>query len=151
MTCLHFVTETSDIPDLKTGLKKFGFKQFRPGQEETIKRILSGLSTLVVLSTGGGKSLCYQLPAYIYGQRSRCLTLVVSPLVSLMEDQVRCLKQCWHRISILWIWNICCTNSCDTMYFPSHFLFMIFLRVMLYSICEWVFLLYTTQNKYRNT
>ncbi|XP_046565076.1 ATP-dependent DNA helicase Q4-like [Haliotis rubra] len=80
--------ETSDIPDLKTGLKKFGFKQFRPGQEETIKRILSGLSTLVVLSTGGGKSLCYQLPAYIYGQRSRCLTLVVSPLVSLMEDQV---------------------------------------------------------------
>ncbi|XP_048253388.1 ATP-dependent DNA helicase Q4-like [Haliotis rufescens] len=82
------VTETSDIPDLKTGLKKFGFKQFRPGQEETIKRILSGLSTLVVLSTGGGKSLCYQLPAYIYGQRSRCLTLVVSPLVSLMEDQV---------------------------------------------------------------
>ncbi|XP_067650989.1 ATP-dependent DNA helicase Q4-like [Haliotis asinina] len=82
------LAETSDIPDLKTGLKKFGFKQFRPGQEETIKRILSGLSTLVVLSTGGGKSLCYQLPAYIYGQRSRCLTLVVSPLVSLMEDQV---------------------------------------------------------------
>ena len=48
-----------------------------------------GLSTLVVLSTGAGKSLCYQLPAYMYNKRSPCLTLVISPLVSLMEDQVR--------------------------------------------------------------
>lgn len=47
-----------------------------------------GLSTLVVLSTGMGKSLCYQLPAYLYAQRSKCITLVVSPLVSLMDDQV---------------------------------------------------------------
>lgn len=51
-------------------------------------RILSGLSTLVVLSTGMGKSLCYQLPAYLYAQRSNCITLVVSPLVSLMDDQL---------------------------------------------------------------
>lgn len=50
--------------------------------------ILSGLSTLVVLSTGMGKSLCYQLPAYLYHKRSKCITLVVSPLVSLMDDQV---------------------------------------------------------------
>lgn len=48
-----------------------------------------GLSSLVVLSTGAGKSLCYQLPAYLYAQRSPCLTLVISPLVSLMEDQVQ--------------------------------------------------------------
>ena len=41
-----------------------------------------------MLSTGAGKSLCYQLPAYLYAKRSPCLTLVISPLVSLMEDQV---------------------------------------------------------------
>ncbi|EDO32537.1 predicted protein [Nematostella vectensis] len=51
-------------------------------------RILSGMSSLVVLSTGAGKSLCYQLPAYMYHKRSPCLTLVISPLVSLMEDQI---------------------------------------------------------------
>lgn len=50
--------------------------------------VLPGLSTLVVLSTGMGKSLCYQLPAYLYHKRSQCLTLVISPLVSLMDDQV---------------------------------------------------------------
>lgn len=51
-------------------------------------RILSGKSTLVTLSTGSGKSLCYQLPAYIYSKREPCIALVISPLVSLMEDQV---------------------------------------------------------------
>lgn len=51
-------------------------------------RILSGLSTLVTLSTGSGKSLCYQLPAYLYAKRKNCISLVISPLVSLMEDQV---------------------------------------------------------------
>ena len=47
-----------------------------------------GKSTLVVLSTGAGKSLCYQLPAYLYAQRSTSVALVISPLLSLMEDQV---------------------------------------------------------------
>lgn len=51
-------------------------------------RILSGNSTLVTLSTGSGKSLCYQLPAYLYSQREPCISLIISPLVSLMEDQV---------------------------------------------------------------
>lgn len=51
-------------------------------------RILSGQSTLVTLSTGSGKSLCYQLPAYLYSKYSNCITLVISPLVSLMDDQV---------------------------------------------------------------
>ncbi|XP_051827218.1 ATP-dependent DNA helicase Q4 [Antechinus flavipes] len=69
-------------------LTQFGHRTFRPGQEAAIMRILSGLSTLVVLPTGMGKSLCYQLPALLYARRSRCVTLVVSPLVSLMDDQV---------------------------------------------------------------
>ena len=51
--------------------------------------ILPGLSTLLVLSTGSGKSLCYQLPAYLYYKKSKYLTIVISPLVALMEDQVR--------------------------------------------------------------
>ncbi|KAJ8386837.1 hypothetical protein AAFF_G00166320 [Aldrovandia affinis] len=75
-------------PEVYEALSDFGYKSFRPGQEVAIMRILSGLSTLVVLSTGMGKSLCYQLPAYLYAQRSKSLALVVSPLVSLMDDQL---------------------------------------------------------------
>lgn len=78
-----------DTPDeVFEVLKLFGHSKFRPGQEKAIMRILSGLSTLVTLSTGSGKSLCYQLPAYLYGKKSKCITLVISPLISLMEDQV---------------------------------------------------------------
>ena len=73
---------------VRTTLQKFGYDSFRSGQEEAVMRILSGVSTLVVLSTGSGKSLCYQLPAYLYSKRSTCITLVISPLVALMEDQV---------------------------------------------------------------
>ncbi|NP_001072882.1 ATP-dependent DNA helicase Q4 [Xenopus tropicalis] len=69
-------------------LSELGYSSFRPGQEQAVMRILSGLSSLVILSTGMGKSLCYQLPAYMYAKRSRCITLVISPLVSLMDDQV---------------------------------------------------------------
>lgn len=69
-------------------LRMFGHDSFRAGQEKAVMRVLSGRSTLVTLSTGSGKSLCYQLPAYLYSQRSRCITLVISPLVSLMDDQV---------------------------------------------------------------
>jgi len=69
-------------------LRMFGHENFRAGQEKAVMRILSGQSTLVTLSTGSGKSLCYQLPAYLYSRSSRCITLVISPLVSLMDDQV---------------------------------------------------------------
>nr|XP_003463791.3 ATP-dependent DNA helicase Q4 isoform X2 [Cavia porcellus] len=69
-------------------LEQLGHKAFRPGQERTIMRILSGISTLLVLPTGAGKSLCYQLPALLYARRSPCLTLVISPLLSLMDDQL---------------------------------------------------------------
>ncbi|XP_029976959.1 ATP-dependent DNA helicase Q4 [Salarias fasciatus] len=80
------VQETPD--EVFTALSELGYSSFRAGQEEAIMRILSGLSTLVVLSTGMGKSLCYQLPAYLYAQRSKSITLVISPLVSLMDDQL---------------------------------------------------------------
>ena len=82
--------EVIPTPDeVHEALSMFGYSSFRPGQENAIMRILSGQSTLLVLSTGSGKSLCYQLPAYLYSQhRSPCITLCVSPLVSLMEDQV---------------------------------------------------------------
>jgi ATP-dependent DNA helicase Q4 len=75
-------------PEVYEALHMFGHKEFRNGQEKAVMRILSGQSTLVTLSTGSGKSLCYQLPAYMYSRKRRCITLVISPLVSLMEDQV---------------------------------------------------------------
>ncbi len=64
--------------------EKFGFDGFRPGQERLIAGVLEGRDTLGVLPTGGGKTLCYQLPAFIL----KGLVLVVSPLISLMQDQV---------------------------------------------------------------
>lgn len=79
----------SDTPkEVYDALAMFGHSQFRKGQEKAVMRILSGQSTLVTLSTGSGKSLCYQLPAYLFAKHRKCITLVISPLVSLMEDQV---------------------------------------------------------------
>ena len=63
---------------------RFGHVRFRTGQEEIIKRVLNGENVLGVMPTGAGKSLCYQLPALL----SKEVTLVVSPLVALMKDQV---------------------------------------------------------------
>jgi ATP-dependent DNA helicase RecQ len=67
----------------------YGFSNFRPGQERAIDRVLEGKDTLVILPTGGGKSLCYQLPALVL----HGLTIVVSPLIALMKDQVDSLNR----------------------------------------------------------
>src|SRR3569623_3537865 len=66
----------------------FGFDDFRPGQKEAIDALLSGGHVLAVMPTGSGKSLCYQIPALVLGG----LTIVVSPLVALMQDQVAALR-----------------------------------------------------------
>src|SRR5215207_736805 len=63
----------------------FGFPAFRPGQREAVEAAVQGRDVLVVMPTGSGKSLCYQLPALMRAD----LTVVVSPLVSLMQDQVQ--------------------------------------------------------------
>ncbi len=73
---------TSD--DLKPYLARFGLQTFRPGQREVIQTVLDQQDCLCVMPTGGGKSLCYQLPALVFDG----LTLVVSPLIALMKDQV---------------------------------------------------------------
>jgi ATP-dependent DNA helicase RecQ len=67
----------------------FGFEHFRPGQAEAVTAALADRDALVVMPTGSGKSLCYQLPALMRND----LTLVVSPLVSLMQDQVQALRE----------------------------------------------------------
>ncbi len=67
----------------------FGFQEFRPGQERVIAALLAGRSALAVFPTGGGKSLCYQLPALLLDG----LTVVVSPLIALMKDQVDALTR----------------------------------------------------------
>ena len=75
--------------DLHAALKKhFGFSQFKGLQEDVIKNIISGENTFVIMPTGGGKSLCYQLPALM----SEGTAIVVSPLIALMKNQVDALR-----------------------------------------------------------
>ncbi len=82
--------ESTPIHDAREALRKyFGFREFLDGQETVMANILSGRDTLVIMPTGGGKSLCYQLPAMVM----EGVTIVVSPLIALMKDQVDALER----------------------------------------------------------
>src|ERR1700679_2298304 len=77
------------MAELKAELKRiFGFDEFRAGQEAVVRDALEGRDVLALMPTGGGKSLCFQLPALLQPG----ITLVVSPLIALMQDQVRLLR-----------------------------------------------------------
>src|ERR1700730_18135597 len=78
-----------ESPDPKHRILKsvFGFDAFRPGQETVIDALLEGRHVLTVMPTGSGKSLCFQVPALMLGG----LTIVVSPLIALIQDQIAAL------------------------------------------------------------
>ena len=79
------------LDDLKAVVARhWGFSSLRPLQEQAMRAVLDGRDSLVVLPTGGGKSLCYQAPAVLRGGT----TVVVSPLIALMKDQVDGLRAC---------------------------------------------------------
>src|SRR6188768_1132054 len=75
----------------------FGFQSFRAPQEDIISTLVSGGDALVLMPTGGGKSLCYQIPALV---RKGC-GVVISPLIALMQDQVQALHQLGVRAAFL--------------------------------------------------
>ncbi|NWQ72380.1 RECQ4 helicase, partial [Neopipo cinnamomea] len=101
---IYNLGENGEVPDpppeVLEALRELGHSSFRPGQAEAVMRILCGLSTLLVLPTGTGKSLCYQIPALLFHRHRRALTLVVSPLVSLMDDQVSGLPRCLRAVRV---------------------------------------------------
>ncbi|MCC5971871.1 MAG: DNA helicase RecQ [Pararhodobacter sp.] len=83
-------TSTPERPGPEDILARvFGFSGFRPGQEEIAQAVIAGQDVLAIMPTGGGKSLCYQLPALC----REGLTVVISPLIALMRDQVRALQE----------------------------------------------------------
>ena len=78
-------------------LGKLGFTRWRPGQKEAVEAALAGRDSLIVMPTGGGKSLCYQLP----GLASEDLAIVVSPLIALMNDQWQRLTAAGHPVAMV--------------------------------------------------
>jgi RecQ family ATP-dependent DNA helicase len=89
------IAQTQDRAD--TLLGKLGFQHWRPGQKEAVEAALAGRDSLIVMPTGGGKSLCYQLP----GLASEDLTIVVSPLIALINDQWQRLTGAGHPVAMV--------------------------------------------------
>ncbi|WP_442506189.1 RecQ family ATP-dependent DNA helicase [Novipirellula sp. SH528] len=88
----------TSIKQLRNRLSEdFGFKKFRPGQSEACKAAMEGRDTLILMPTGSGKSLCYQLP----GLALEGVTVVVSPLISLAEDQAKHIRELGCEAAIL--------------------------------------------------
>src|SRR5437763_13267622 len=84
--------------DLLTPLRRYwGYSTFRPLQERIVRSLLAGRDTCVVMPTGGGKSLCYQLPALV----SQGTAVVISPLIALMQDQATQLAQMGIAAAVL--------------------------------------------------
>lgn len=98
------ITEPTRFGDAHSVLEQvFGFPGFRPGQDEIVQAALNGHDLLAIMPTGGGKSLCYQLPALLRNG----LTVVVSPLIALMRDQVAQLQELGVAVG--------CMNSANSM------------------------------------
>jgi ATP-dependent DNA helicase RecQ len=91
---------TPEAPTPEQLLARFGLHEFRPGQREAVQAALDGRDSLVVMPTGGGKSLCYQLPA-LACEPGAGLVVVVSPLVALMSDQWRRMREAGVRATML--------------------------------------------------
>jgi len=90
--------EAAALQEARTTLQRvFGFRGFRPPQDQVVAELLAGRDALVLMPTGGGKSLCYQIPALVRSGTA----VVVSPLIALMQDQVRALQQSGVRAAYL--------------------------------------------------
>src|SRR3954447_24916583 len=89
---------TANVQDRADALlQQLGFTSWRPGQKEAVEAGLEGRDSLIVMPTGGGKSLCYQLP----GLATEDLTIVVSPLIALMRDQWLRLTDAGHPVAMI--------------------------------------------------
>ncbi|MFD6208212.1 MULTISPECIES: ATP-dependent DNA helicase RecQ [unclassified Peribacillus] len=109
--------------------EKFGFDEFRPGQKEVIESLMSGRHTLGMLPTGSGKSLCYQLPAYLINKT----VLIVSPLLSLMQDQADQLKMSGEK-SVLTLNSFLTLNQKRSAFERLHSYRFIFLSPEMLSL-----------------
>src|SRR5512143_1884787 len=86
-----------DVLPLEILGRVFGYDAFRGNQQEIIEHVAGGGDALVLMPTGGGKSLCYQIPALLRAGTA----IVVSPLIALMQDQVEALRQCGVEAAFL--------------------------------------------------